>query len=247
LKPATSENFDAVLAVYGNEIGLLSVGGFKKRIEDLVFPSKSHPANFNAYPELQGKLQNRREGYNLYTYINSPLPIDVLGIETEWQTTFWYLPEPLNGLVLNVNYTHIFSEAKYPKTITLSFLDSNFIQQTTYFDTLYATRLLNQPNDIVNIALGYDYSGFSVRISMLYIDNIFKNPDFWFQNRVNSEKYVRLDLSAKQKLPWFGLQAFFNLNNITGEDDIDINQKTSFTTKQQRYGMTADIGLRINL
>ena len=247
LKPATSENFDVVLSFYGNEIGLFSVGGFKKRIENLVFPSKSHPSDFSAYPELQGKLQNRREGYNLYTYINSPLAIDVLGIETEWQTNFWYLPEPLNGIVLNINYTHIFSEAEYPKTITMSYLDSNFIQQTYYVDTLYTSRLLNQPNDIINVALGYDYGGFSARVSMLYIDNIFKNPDFWLQNRINSDIYVRFDLSVKQVLPWFGIQLFFNLNNITGEDDVDINQKTSFTTLTQRYGMTADVGLRLKL
>ena len=30
-------------------------------------------------------------------------------------------------------------------------------------------------------------AGFSARISMLYQDNIFKQPDFWMQNRVNSE------------------------------------------------------------
>ena len=53
-------------------------------------------------------------------------------------------------------------------------------------DTSYTTRLLNQPNDILNVALGYDYMGFSVRLSVLYQDNIFKRPDFWMQQRVNS-------------------------------------------------------------
>jgi len=126
-------------------------------------------------------------------------------------------------------------------------LDENYIQHTYAFDTFYTSRLLYQPKYIVNISLGYDYRGFSMRVSMLYQDNIFKNPDFWLQNRVHSDKYLRFDLSAKQELPWYGIQVYFNLNNITSEDDIDINQKTGYRTNQESYGMTADIGLRVRL
>jgi TonB-dependent receptor len=247
LKSGRSENFDAMLTFYANEIGLFSIGGFKKKINDLILPSKSFPTNFNAYPELAEKLKNRKEAFTLHTYINSTQPIDIYGMETEWQTNFWYLPRPLNGVVLNINYTHIFSEAKYPKTYLETYLDENFIQRTRAIDTTYTDRLLNQPNDIMNVSVGYDLGGFSARASMLYQDNIFKRPDFWFQNRVHSDKYVRFDLSVKQRLPWYGLQVFFNLNNITGEDDVDINQKTAFPTYEQRYGMTADVGMRVKL
>ncbi len=247
LKPARSENFDAMLTFFANEIGLFSIGGFKKKINDLLLPSKSFPTDFSAYPELAEKLKNRTEKFTLHTYVNSSQPIDVIGMETEWQTNFWYLPKPLNGIVLNVNYTHIFSEAKYPKTILESYIDENFIQRTRAVDTTYTARLLNQPNDIMNISVGYDLGGFSARASMLYQDNIFKRPDFWLQNRVHSDKYVRFDLSVKQKLPWYGIQLYFNLNNITGEDDVDINQKTGFPTSEQRYGMTAEVGTRVKL
>ena len=60
---------------------------------------------------------------------------------------------------------------------------------------------------------------------MLYQDNIFKRPDFWMQQRINSATFTRWDLSVKQDLPWLGLQLFFNISNITGEDDVDVNQK----------------------
>ncbi|MEW6508246.1 MAG: TonB-dependent receptor [Bacteroidota bacterium] len=247
LKPATSENFDVFLSFYSNQIGLFSVGGFKKKIEGLILPSKSYPKDFSAYPELFDIMKNKTETYSLLTYINSPIDIDVLGLETEWQTNFWYLPEPFNGLVLNVNYTHIFSEANYPKSHLVTYLDENWVQQTYSVDTFYTSRLLYQPNDIINIALGYDYRGFSMRVSMLYQDNIFKRPDFWYQNRIHSDKYIRFDFSAKQMLPWYGIQVYFNLNNIGSEDDVDINQKTGHTTLQQSYGMSADLGLRIKL
>ncbi len=242
LKPAQSENFDLVASLHSNDLGLLSIDGFKKRIKDLIFFSQRYLSDLSAYPELP---QGRKILYEFDTYINNPIAIDVWGIETEWQTHFWYLPSPFDGIVLNINYTHIFSEASYPKSSLTNTYDEegNLVQIVN--DTSYTTRLLNQPNDILNLAIGYDYEGFSARISMLYQDNIFKRPDFWMQNRVNSAKYTRWDFSAKQQLPWFGLQVYFNINNIFGENDVDVNQKTSFPASEQRYGMSTDLGLRL--
>ena len=44
-------------------------------------------------------------------------------------------------------------------------------------------RLIDQPNDIFNFSLGYDYKGFSGRFSMLYMDDIFISTDFWPEMR----------------------------------------------------------------
>ena len=244
LKPATAENYDLVFSFFNNELGLLTLNGFKKRIKDLIFASTTYLTDLSAYPELP---QNRNQLYEFSSFVNNPNPIDVWGIETEWQTHFWYLPKPFSWIVFNINYTHVFSEAKYPKSTLINEYDElgNLIQ--TVVDTFYTTRLLNQPNDVLNLAIGYDIGGFSARISLLYQDNIFKKPDFWMQNRVNSDKYIRWDLSIKQELPWYGIQVFLNLNNFSGEDDIDINQKNNFPVSIERYGMTGDIGLRIKL
>ena len=121
----------------------------------------------------------------------------------------------------------------------------NLIQ--TVNDTSYTSRMLNQPNDIANLAVGYDYKGFSARVSMIYIDNVFTHPDFWMQNRTNTAKYTRWDLSVKQDLPWYNVQIYFDMNNITAEKDISINQRTSFPASEQHYGMTADVGLRVKI
>jgi TonB-dependent receptor len=247
LKPARSENFDVVLAFFTNEIGLFTIGGFKKQIKDLIFPTRTFRREFSEFPELHERLKDRNQIFRFNTFINSPIVIDLWGMETEWQTNFWYLPGPLSGLVLNVNYTHIFSEAHYPRTFvhTTPPEPPTWIPIITYIDTTYATRLLNQPNDIINFAVGYDYKKFSARLSMLYQDNIFKNPDFWSQNRIHSAPYRRWDLMVRQTLPWYNIQVYFAVNNITGEDDIDINQKNGFPVRQQRYGMTADAGVRV--
>jgi TonB-dependent receptor len=244
ITPAVSENLDLVVSFVNNEIGLLSFNGFKKKIKDLVFFSHTYTTDLSKYPELP---QGGHTLWTLNTYVNNPRAIDLYGVELEWQTHFWYLPKPFDGLVLNVNYTHIFSEAGYPKTNVYSFYDDEGNLTQTVVDTFYNTRMLNQPNDVANVAVGYDLGGFSLRLSMLYIDNVFKQPDFWLQQRVLSDKFIRWDLSVKQNLPWFGMQVYLNIGNITGEDDVNINAKNLYPASSQRYGMSADLGLVIHL
>jgi TonB-dependent receptor len=244
LRPATSENLDLVVSLHSNEIGLLSFNGFKKRIKDLVFFSHTYVTDLSKYPDLP---QGGQELFTLNTYVNNPNSIDLYGIETEWQTHFWYLPKPFDGLVLNVNYTHIFSEASYPRSIVNTTYDDEGNMKQTVTDTFYTARMLNQPNDVLNLVMGYDYLGFSARVSLLYQDNIFRRPDFWMQNRVYSAKYTRWDFSVKQDLPWFGIQLLLNLNNLTGESERDVNQKTLFPASEEYYGMSGNLGLRVRI
>ena len=244
LRPATSENLDLVVAFHSNEIGLLSFNGFKKRITDLVFFSHTFVSDLSNYPDLP---QGGQQLYTFNTYINNPMPIDLWGLETEWQTHFWYLPKPFDGLVLNINYTHIFSEANYPRSIVYTSYDDEGNMVQTVSDTFYTARMLDQPNDVLNLVLGYDFAGFSARVSLLYQDNIFKRPDFWMQQRVYSAKYTRWDISLKQDLPWYGIQLLFNINNLTGQSERDVNQKTLYPANEEHYGMSADLGLRVRI
>ena len=167
-------------------------------------------------------------------------------MEFDWQTRFWYLPGPLRGLVLNANYTVTESEVQYPRTILEYDLDwSTFppTLTTTNIDTFYTDRLIDQPNEIINLSIGYDYKGFSGRLSMLHKSNIFLRTDFWPELRVNTDDYTRWDLSMKQDLPIDGLSIFLNVNNIT--EEVDINRfKYNSLSYEQHYGRTADLGFR---
>ncbi len=244
LRPATSQNFDVVLSAYSNALGLFTVDGFNKNIKDLEFYSHTWVTDLSAYPELPQKAGNL---WQLTTYINSPFVVHLYGIETDWQTHFWYLPGPLSGLILSANWTHIFSQAHYPKTIYNVTYDIEGNAVIQIVDTSYTARLLNQPNDIVNLGMGYDYKGFSVRVSMMYQDNVFMQPSFWMQERVLSSAYTRWDVVVKQDLPWYGLELYLNLNNITSENDVNINERTSYPASEQRYGSVYQLGLRLKL
>ncbi|MHB8581532.1 MAG: TonB-dependent receptor domain-containing protein, partial [Ignavibacteriaceae bacterium] len=241
LKPANSINYDVAISVYNNTIGLFTIDGFLKHINNLIFPVSSFVINPADYPGIP----NTVIGEPISTYINNPNIVDLWGAELDWQTHFWYLPGPLSGLVLSVNYTHIFSQAKYPLTTVTTVYFPKF--QKTVNNSFYTDRLIYQPNDIANLAVGYDFKGISVRVSMLLQANVFQGENFWPELRVNTAKYVRWDMSVKQDLPWFGLQTFFDVNNINSARDININQGSNFPESEQHYGFTADMGFRWNL
>jgi len=244
LTPSRSANYDLVVAVHDNGIGLLSVDGFYKRIDNLIFPVSRYVIDPSQYPGPP----TTSAGYQVNTSFNDPFVVNLTGVEVDWQTHFWYLPSVLSGLILSVNYTHIFSTAKYPlTTIATTYIPDFPYVIKTYTETYYDDRLIDQPNDIVNLALGYDYQGFSIRVSMLSQADIFKSEDFWPELRVNTAKYLRWDLAVKQTLPWEGLQLFLDVNDLNSARDIDLNQGSSFPAAEQHYGLTADLGLRIRL
>ncbi len=246
LVPSRSYNYDLYFSFYSNEIGLLTIGGFLKQIDNLIYPTTFYVTGAQAYkyfpPSLVSGAPPPSGNPQINTYINDSNRATDYGLEFDWQTHFWYLPHPLDGLVLNVNFTHVFSQEKYP----FGKLERVTPRLRVPVDTFYTARLLYQPDNIANLSVGYDYEGFSVRVSMIYQDDIFTGPNFYPQLRTNTSAYTRWDISAKQDLPWFGIQIFGNLNNINGENDISVIQApTGVPQAQQDYGMTADLGVRI--
>lgn len=248
LKPQTSENYDLQLSVYNNELGLFTFGGFVKHIDNFVFfeaPYINFPDRYDGLHDIPGYPLLNVKGYSLSTYYNNPYRVDLWGIESDWQTHFWYLPGALNGLVLNINYTHNFSEAKYPRTVVGNSGPPLFLP--TYNDTTYTDALINQPDDIVNVSMGWDYKGFSILLSMIYQSGIFNSTNFYNANRTDKAAWTRFDLAAKQKLPWYNTELFLNLNNLNGENDTYIRRGNGFRDRDESYGLTAQLGLRVNL
>ena len=246
LKPAKSENFDLQLSVYNNELGLFTFGGFLKHIDDFVFFQQSNItdptkyaglSNVSRYPDLKVK------GYTINTYINNPNRVELWGIESDWQTHFWYLPGVLSGLVLNVNFTHVFSKAEYPLTV----VTHPTPLKTVYVDSSYEDKLINQPDNIVNVSLGWDYKGFSILGSMIYQSGIFNSTAFYNALRTDKAAYTRFDLAAKQLLPWYGIEVFMNINNLNGANDTFIERGNGFNNSDESYGLTAQMGFRVNL
>ncbi len=241
LVPELAESFDLYFAFSDNHLGLLTLGGFWKNIKDKIFSRGVrvllNPEEYNLDPE---KYPSGR--FRFSTQENNKTISVSKGVEIDWQTNFWYLPSFLKGFVLNVNYTKIFSETVYPKTEIKQIGRPPFSVRDTTIDRSYTDRLQDQPSDIFNIALGYDYKDFSCRLSMNYQTDVFKQSNFWPEFRTSTDALMLWDFSVKQKLPWAGLQLYCNIVNLSGAIE-----KTHFLYGKQReqntYGRTAVLGL----
>ena len=141
---------------------------------------------------------------------------------------------------MNINYTHIFSKAKFPYTNTVIV----FGHPVQYVDTSFIDRLIQQPNDVVNLSLGYDYRKFSILASMIYQSNVFNQSNFYWTLRSDKTKYLRWDLAVKQGLPWYDLELYLDVNDVNKEADIYTVRKNGFPTAENNYGLTADLGIR---
>jgi len=243
LLPSRSTNYDAYVSFYDNTIGLFTIGGFLKQIDNFIYSYNMyvHGAEVAQYLPYSVWKTTKPNTYSIYTFINDPYKINDYGMEAEWQTHFWYLPGPLSGLIFSANYTHIFSKAEYPLTMNIG------TRAPVYVDTSFIDRLLDQPDDVINLSLGWDYKGFSIRVSLLYQSDIFTGADFWPQLRSSTSAYRRWDIAAKQELPWFGVQVYGDINNLNGANDISVIEIGGVPSSQQDYGMTADFGVRVNL
>lgn len=249
LKPAQAYNHDLLLTIHSNTIGLLSIGGFYKEINHFTF-STSYKLHANLPPGVTGLDTLARfspiqphDDATLFTFVNSPYKAYVRGVEADFETRFWYLPGFLNGIVFGINYTHISSNATYP------YFDEVPLSKgkTRFIDSTRAGRLIDQPNDIANTYIGYDYRGFSARLSFVFQGNSITQVGAYPETDGFSRDYFRIDFSARQELPLKGLELYLDSNNLNSESNISIENAIGGFTSENYYGLTADLGIRYTL
>ena len=246
LKPAQAYNNDLILSFHSNKLGLLSVGGFYKEIKNFTYstqyklyqsPSRPGLDSIGTYADLGSPPKS---GSTLYTYINNDKIATVKGIEVELQTRLWFLPSPFDGIVIGANYSHISSEAYYPWFIVKTLGPG----QTVQIDSTRKGRLIDQPNDIGNAYIGFDYKGFSTRVSFVFQGNSVSYVGSEPEQDGFTDDYFRVDFSMRQLLPIRGLQLFFDVNNINDESNVARQITIKGVTSQKYYGLTANLGLR---
>jgi len=248
LKTSTAVNYDASLSIYRNKLGFFTVSAFYKEISGLIWG-----VNFpllpgqTILPELN--IPNLTGVPRVGTSLNNEYLATVKGIELDWQTSFWYLPSFMKGLVLNVNFTVLESETKYPQFFRRTVPIVPRPQRPPFtrdviVDTLRTGRMPDQPSSIANITIGYDYKGFSIRASYLYQSDILRSLATNPENDQFTQDYYRFDVSVKQQLP-NRIQVFGNFNNLNNRADRNYQSSAgNYPTFIEYYGFTMDIGVR---
>ena len=108
--------------------------------------------------------------------------------------------------------------------------------------------MINQPNDIVNLGVGFDYKNYSIRVSMLYKNDVFSSFSFYNETTRITDDYLRWDLSMSYKFPKIkGVKIFMNIANITAAQDIVLIKGNEYQASVQHYGRTVDFGAKWNL
>lgn len=231
LKPQLSTNFDAYLSLYNNEIGLFTIGGFYKEIDDVFLQTTIYFRNLSLYnvsfPDsafwVANGISAPAPSERIVTFVNNPHPAYIRGLEFEWQTNFWYLPAPFSSLVLNINYTRVWSNMDYQQVINTpvseTYIDpvtGRRVTRNTFIstDTTRSARLINQGNDILNIALGFDYKGFSGRISFNMQGNVITTVGGRPETDQFTGNIYGWDFTLKQELPINGLSVTLSGINI---------------------------------
>jgi TonB-dependent receptor len=249
LNPAQAYNHDLELTIHSNDIGLLSVGGFYKEVNHFTYATSYHlhanlPAGVTGLDTLHNFYPIQpHDDATLYTYINSPYKAYVRGVEGDFETRFWYLPGFLSGIVLGINYTHISSHATYPYYDEVPLSKG----KTKFIDSTRTGRLIDQPNDIANTYIGYDYRGFSARLSFVFQGNSVTYVGAYPEQDGFSQNYFRIDFSARQELPLNGLELYLDTNNLNSESNISVEDAIGGFTSEQYYGLTADLGIRYTM
>ena len=247
LRPQISTNYDLFLSFYGNKIGLLTLGAFHKDIDDLIFKRNNHSLLTAEEVEFYGFNPDIALGADLDIAENIPFETKLDGFEFEWQANFYWLPSPFDGLVLTVNYTHIWSETRYPRSVVLEEkIDTFPFLLKTVVDSFRVGKMINQPDDVFNASLGYDKGPFSTRVSVLYQGRTLRGIGDIPNEDSFTEDILRTDLSVRYRLTK-NFSLFLNVNNITSEPDESYQLSNKWGERFPRaleyYGWTLDFGI----
>ncbi len=231
IKHTTALNYDAFLSLYNSRIGYLTVGTFYKKLKDIDYITESR---------IFGGDYN---GYRITEPVNGS-ESTVYGIELDIQTDFRFLPKPLDGLILNTNFSIIHSETFFPY-LKLVGNDPNPPFRPIYADTSRAGKLPGQPDFVASLSIGYEKGGFSGRVSYSYQREILERVGILAQEDIISDTYGYWDLSINQKFKKLDSITFFlNVNNFTNQSESSYTGLKAFTGEDEIFGMTADVGLR---
>lgn len=250
LKHMEAMNYDVTLSFYQGKYGLIAFSGFYKDLTNIFFPVQGFYLASDSIAAAWGFPT--RESFTLNSYDNSP-EAKVYGYEIDLQTNLNFLPHPLKGIVISANITRQYSETyKYSYITQDSILGRDPVTGQILMDrwSELKSRKISMPGQtpfIFNLSLGYDFKGFSGRISGNYQDKYLIVPGQVEINDVWNGSFWRWDLALKQKITRNLIMHLnvANLNNM--KEQTFRNDDLRFPGRIHHYGTTITYGLQLKL
>lgn len=234
LMPSRATNYDLGFSFATNKVGLLTVFAFYKEIDDLIFVMNNYFINqqkeiINAPDNLNERLLSAEYfdaaaisgGSHTNLPFNNTEKAYVKGIELSWQTSLYYLPGLLSGLIFDINYSIIQTSTKYPYLDRVNDPDDDNPFNPKKL-SVYKTRegnMYDQPASILNVSLGWDYKGFSSRVSYRYQDKTINGLDARYSQFDSYYHKIQLwDVTLKQKINKH-FSVYANMTNLSKHVD----------------------------
>ena len=221
LKPYQSWNFDAGVEYYLPNNGALSAGVFYKDIKNFI---------------VDTNLEDAGE-YNGIAFDEATIPINgdsakIWGLELSYTQALRFLPAPLDGLLVNANYTYTDATGKVPTDGDIA--------------DLREIRLPAASKHTFNAALGYEKGPVSLRLAgtyrSKYLDEL---GDTAAEDRI-IDNHFQLDLSAKVDVTE-KVQVFYewvNINNAKYYAYNNVGARQNLLQFEQ-YKWTMKFGARV--
>jgi len=250
LRPEHWTSIDFGVAVHTKKIGLFSVNLFYKKVKDKIALNYWTKMSTDLTTTLGSFQPDQR--VDVTQTLNNPYDGIAKGIEVEWQTNFWYLPKPFNYFILNLNYSYINNTTTYVYAASRDSLigygrGNRPIYEKIKYDKLVEGPMTNQPSHLFNGSLGFTYKKFSTYLSYQFFGEIFQTKGLILELDGFKNSFQRWDLQANYKLPIKGMEILLNMANIGDAVEVKRLRGDSRPTSIERYGWTADLGLRFTL
>ena len=220
-------NYDIFFSFY-NKTGLLTVGGFYKKLKDINY-IRTTRVQSGSFQGLQLTEPVNGEGSTVY------------GAEIDLQANARFLPKPFDGIVLSANYSLIRSETFFPFFDVVRNPDPPF--NLTVIDTTRKGNLPGQANYVGNFSLGYEKGGFSGRISLVLQGESLFTVGTRRELDAFMGSFSRWDIAIRQKIK-NNIEVFINLNNISNAPDRAFLGTRDFLTSDEFFGREFNIGLK---
>lgn len=246
LEHMESWNYDLNLSFHNAKFGLFTAGIFYKDMKNIFYAVENFYLASDSLAEVNG--YPGRKNYYLSSYENSP-EANVWGLEFDMQTNLKYMPAPFNGVVLSANFSRLFSETTKYWFITKDStyrdpVTGSFVTESEVIPKKRKITIPGQVPYILNLSVGYDYKGFSCRVSGVYQGTYLKTPGTQDIENTYSWKFWRWDASVKQQINQY-FNVFANVTNFNLQREESYkNENTNNPVRVQEYGMIVNLGIQ---
>lgn len=219
LKPYEAMNFDLSLEYYLRETGIVSVGVFHKEIDNPVFEQRTFEQNVT--------VDGRNFATLSRTGPSNAEKGEITGVELNYQTFFKFLPSPLDGLGMNVNFTATDSSV-------------------SVFGRADKLPFFKQSDQVANVALFYEKYGWEARVAWSYSDDYLdavgsgRETDIYIRGRAPIDAKVSYRVTRNFKV--FG--EFINLTEEPLREYTGVRRREN---DYEIYQWKARFGVNFNL